>query len=284
MATRRFGRRNRRQRRSGADAGLFRGLPIPLPPRLLNPAAESIENVMNRVMATNRASVWVYAVSGIVVVAGGGALLWRARGKEKTSEEIASVAGKALDDRKLQRQAEAVAKSVVGHVLKDASTLAAVQGLVYKFLDLPETDAALAALVDRVLRRDDVVVWVQALVRGQVALLLRDEATHAELVALIGRLTEDTQTQHDVGNLIKESIRTPQLERAAVVLVNTVVDDRSFNRHANKLGERLAAHVLESEAVKSAARECIAEILDDEAVHDAVADSAWQGVKKAVWL
>ena len=235
-------------------------------------------------MATNRASVWVYAVSGIVVVAGGAALLWRARGKEKTSEEIASVAGKALDDRKLQRQAEAVAKSVVGHVLKDASTLAAVQTLVYNFLHLPETDAALAALVDRVLRRDDVVVWVQALVRGQVALLLRDEATHAELVALIGRLTKDTQTQHDVGNLIKESIRTPQLERAAVVLVNTVVDDRSFNRHANKLGERLAGHVLESEAVKSAARECIAEILDDEAVHDAVAESAWQGVKKAVWL
>ena len=122
-------------------------------------------------MATNRASVWVYAVSGIVVVAGGAALLWRARGKEKTSEEIASVAGKALDDRKLQRQAEAVAKSVVGHVLKDASTLAAVQTLVYNFLHLPETDAALAALVDRVLRRDDVVVWVQALVRGQVALL-----------------------------------------------------------------------------------------------------------------
>jgi len=97
-------------------------------------------------MATNRASVWVYAVSGIVVVAGGAALLWRARGKEKTSEEIASVAGKALDDRKLQRQAEAVAKSVVGHVLKDASTLAAVQTLVYNFLHLPETDAALAAL------------------------------------------------------------------------------------------------------------------------------------------
>ena len=257
---------------------------IVLPPRLLSPTAETMEHLMNRLLAQNRLSVWLYVAGGVAAVGAGGALLWRARGKAKTSEEIASVAGKALDDVKLQRQAQAVAKGVVKHVLDDAATLTAVQRLVYAFLHLPATDDALAALIDRVLRRDDVGVWLQVLVRGQVELLLQDEATKAQLVRLVGDLTRDAQTQRDVGNLIKESLRTPQLERAAVVLVNTVVDDRAFNRHVNKLGERLAEHVLASEAVQTAAHVCITEILDDEAVHAAVADTAWAGVKKAVWL
>lgn len=205
----------------------------------------------------------------VAVVAGALGYWFYPRVKKKTSSEIASVAGGALEDEEVQKKAEMLAKAVVHTVLNDPTIMKQASNfLVELFKD---------EHFQRGLREEGLIVsnWI-------VKRVLEDPNTTKMVVRLLGDASRDPAMQKSLLELSYWLLEQEPVRKQLVKLTNGVLVDPAFLQQSAELGMWVSHQVLDDVTVYKHSCDFCMSVLSDRSIQDTAGTALWESVKGIV--
>eukprot|EP00939_MAST-03C_sp_MAST-3C-sp1_P003478 g3478.t1 len=202
--------------------------------------------------------------------------------KDKTSSEIAEVAGGALEDAEVIRKAETLATAVVNRVLNDPAVMQMASSFVGDLSRDAKVQRSVVDLTNYTLAHQATLDQALKLSQWVVQKILEDPQTVQQIVAGLKRVAADPEMQQSLVELIRILLAQEPVRKELVNLTNGVMVDPAFLRQSAELGSWISKQVLDDEAVYLHTCDFCQAVLNDTALQQTASGALWESVKGIV--
>jgi len=218
---------------------------------------------------------WIGSLSAVVLVLG---YVNRERLFGHVGDAASDVTRRTLDDLRVQRSAQVVARGIVYEVLNDKQALELTLGVVKNVLASDDMRQASVRLLTDLANEPSTEVILRSLSQR----VLAHPETVAQVSVLVQQVVNTRETREALVTLFQAVFASPAMVQSTSVFFRSCLESPEFIDGANRLSADNVQWLFSNEALKRAAVDWINDVLSQPDLQNTAGDAAWAAVKAAM--